>query len=283
MPNFKIVTDSTTELSAEEIDRYGITVIPLSSMIENVIYYDGITITKPEFLEKMMNTKELPKSSQPSMGTFLDKYNELTMDGSEVLSIHVTETLSGTVNSAHQAAKLAHGKVTAIDSQFCARAAAFQVLEAAKCSAEGLTVAEALPRIQAVKERTLLYICIVNLENMVKGGRIGKTMGRITTLLNIKANLKMIDGALTTDVKGRGTKSIVKRYEEIIAELKQKYSDVEAIGITHDGLSDYSNQIIGMLKNAFPNAQMHTPYASASVMTHAGPEAVSFQFLIKNN
>lgn len=52
MPNFKIVTDSTTELSAEEIDRYGITVIPLSSMIENVIYYDGITITKPEFLEK---------------------------------------------------------------------------------------------------------------------------------------------------------------------------------------------------------------------------------------
>jgi fatty acid-binding protein DegV len=93
----------------------------------------------------------------------------------------------------------------------------------------------------------------------------------------------MIDGALTTDVKGRGTKSIVKRYEEIIAELKQKYSDVEAIGITHDGLSDYSNQIIGMLKNAFPNAQMHTSYASASVMTHAGPEAVSFQFLIKNN
>ena len=86
------------------------------------------------------------------MGTFLDKYNELTMDGSEVLSIHVTETLSGTVNSAHQAAKLAHGKVTAIDSQFCARAAAFQVLEAAKCSAEGLTVAEALPRIQAVKD-----------------------------------------------------------------------------------------------------------------------------------
>ena len=121
-----------------------------------------------------------------------------------------------------------------------------------------MTVAEALPRIQAVKERTLLYICIVNLENMVKGGRIGKTMGRITTLLNIKANLKMIDGALTTDLKGRGTKSIVKRYEEIIAELKQKYSDVEEIGITHDGLSDYTNQIIGMMKNELPNDQMQT-------------------------
>ena len=75
MPNFKIVTDSTTELSAEEIDKYGITVIPLSSMIDNVLYYDGVTITKPEFLEKMMNSKELPKSSQPAMGTFLDKYN----------------------------------------------------------------------------------------------------------------------------------------------------------------------------------------------------------------
>ena len=92
----------------------------------------------------------------------------------------------------------------------------------------------------------------------------------------------MIDGALTTDIKGRGTKAIVKRYEEIIEELKQKYLDVEAIGITHDGLSEYSNQIIGMLKAAFPNAQMYTSYASASVMTHAGPEAVSLQFLIKN-
>ncbi len=82
MTKFKIVTDSTVELSNEEIKQYGITVVPLSSMIANILYYDGVTITKAEFLEKMKKSHELPKSSQPAMGTFLDTYNELTADGS---------------------------------------------------------------------------------------------------------------------------------------------------------------------------------------------------------
>ena len=281
MTKFKIVTDSTVELSNEEIKQYSITVVPLSSMIANILYYDGVTITKAEFLEKMKKSHELPKSSQPAMGTFLDTYNELTADGSAVLSIHVAETLSGTVNSAHQAANLTHGKVTVIDSEFCARAMAFQVLEAAKCAEAGLSIEETLQRLEEIKKRTLLYITVVDLENMIKGGRIGKTMGRVTSWLNIKANLQMINGVLTPDMKGRGTKSIVKRYEEIIAELKKNHVEMEAIGVTHAGLSDYSDQIIRMLQEAFPEAEFFISYASASVMTHAGPDAISVQFLTK--
>ncbi|CZQ84872.1 degv [Trichococcus palustris] len=281
MTKFKIVTDSTVELSNEEIKQYSITVVPLSSMIANILYYDGVTITKAEFLEKMKKSHELPKSSQPAMGTFLDTYNELTAEGSEVLSIHVAETLSGTVNSAHQAANLTHGKVTVIDSEFCARAMAFQVLEAAKCAEAGLSIKETLQRLEEIKKRTLLYITVVDLENMIKGGRIGKTMGRVTSWLNIKANLQMIDGVLTPDMRGRGTKSIVKRYEAIIAELKKNHVEMEAIGVTHTGLSDYSDQIIRMLQEAFPKAEFFISYASASVITHAGPNAISVQFLTK--
>jgi len=106
----KIVTDSTIELTAEEVARYGIQIIPLSSMIGDVVYHDDIEITNEEFLQKMKQSPELPKSSQPPVGKFLAAYNALTADGSEVLSIHVTETLSGTVHSAHQAATLADGK-----------------------------------------------------------------------------------------------------------------------------------------------------------------------------
>jgi len=281
MAKFKIVTDSTVELSSEEIKQYGITIVPLSSMIDTVVYYDGVTITKAEFLEKMKHTPELPKSSQPAVGTFLDTYTDLTANGDDVLSIHVTETLSGTVNTAHQAAKILKGKVTVIDSGFCARAMAFQVLEAAKCAEAGLTVQETLSRLEEVKKRTILYISIVTLENMVKGGRIGKTMGRVTGWLNVKVNLQMIDGVLTPDMKGRGTKAVIKRYKEIIAELQKNYAGIEAIGITHAGLSDYSNQIIQMLQDAFPEAELFTSYASASVMTHAGPDAISVQFLTK--
>lgn len=281
MTSFKIVTDSTVELSSQEIEKYGITIVPLSSIIDDVVYYDGVTISKPEFLEKMKNNPELPKSSQPAVGAFLDVFTQLTADGADVLSINVTNTLSGTVNSARQAADILGDKVTVIDSEFCARAMGFQVLEAAKCAEAGMTVTETLNYLEETKKRTLLYIAIVNLENMVKGGRIGKTMGLVTSFLNVKINLQMIKGALVSDKKGRGTKAIVNRYEAIIAEVKEKYSEVESIGVTHDGLTSYSNKIVQMLKDAFPDIELYISYASASVMTHAGPDAVCVQFLTK--
>lgn len=277
----KIVTDSTVELTDEEVARYGIQIIPLSSMIENVVYHDDIEITNEVFLQKMKQAAELPKSSQPPVGKFLTAYNALTADGSEVLSIHVTETLSGTVHSAHQAADLADGKVTVIDSQFCARGMAFQVLAAAEFANLASSMEEMLAHLENIKSRTILYISIANLENMIKGGRIGKTMGKLTSLMDIKATLQMTDGKLHSDSKGRGTKSIVKRYKEICKTLHDAPKKVSAIGFTHVGMSDYSTTILDMLKTTFPHIEPMVSYASPSVMTHAGPEAISVQFLLE--
>lgn len=277
----KIVTDSTVELTEEEVSRYGIQIIPLSSMIDNVIYHDDIEITNEEFLQTMKQSPELPKSSQPPVGKFLEAYNELTADGSEVLSIHVTETLSGTVHSAHQAAGLADGKVTVIDSQFCARGMAFQVLAAAEYAKMASSIEEMLAHLEDIKSRTVLYISIANLENMIKGGRIGKTMGKLTSMMDIKATLQMTDGKLHSDSKGRGTKSIVKRYKEISKALHDAPKKVIAIGFTHVGMSDYSTTILELLKSTFPHVEPMVSYASPSVMTHAGPEAISIQFLLE--
>lgn len=279
--NLKIVTDSTVELTEEEVSRYGITIIPLSSMIDNVVYHDEIEITNEEFLQKMKQSPELPKSSQPAVGKFLEAYNDLTADGSEVLSIHVTETISGTVHSAHQAAGLANGKVTVIDSEFCARGQAFQVLAAAEFASTASTMEELVTHLEDIKSRTTLYISIANLENMIKGGRIGKTMGKLTSLMDIKATLQMTDGKLHSDSKGRGTKSIIKRYKEICQTLHDAPKKVSAIGFTHIGMSDYSTTILTMLKTTFPHVEPMVSYASPSVMTHAGPDAISVQFLLE--
>ena len=281
MNKFKIVTDSSVHLTQEEIDKYNITIIPLSTMLNGHVYQDGSEIEKEDFLKKMRESQELPKTSQPSLGMIVDTYNALTQDGSEVLAIHVTHTLSGTVNGARQAAQLADGKITVIDSEFCARAMAFQVLEAAKCADKGLSIEETLPLLDSVRERTTLYISIVDLTNMIRGGRIGKTMGAISQALNIKANLQMVGGALQSDVKGRGTKAIVKRFEHILQDMKETGTELIEVGITHDGLSKYSEKIITMVHQAYPSAHYETAFASASVMSHAGPDAISFQFLRK--
>lgn len=281
MGTFKVLTDSTVHLTQEEIDTYGITIVPLSTILNGEVHEDGSDEGKALFLEKMKNSEELPKSSQPSIGRYMDLYNELTEDGNEVLAILVTHTLSGTVECARQAAELADGKITVIDSEFCARAMAFQVLEAARCAEEGLSVEETLTRIEATRSKTILYISIVDLTNMIKGGRIGKTLGAVSQLLNLKVNLSMINGALEADSKGRGRKSIIKRYEKIIQDMKQAKVEILEVGITHDGLSEYSEKIIQMLREALPHARFETAYASGSVMTHAGTDAVSFQFLTK--
>ena len=96
MREVKIVTDSTVDLSNEEIEKYGIRVVPLSISIEGETYLDRVDLTPEAFMKKMKESKELPKSSQPPAGEFAKLYDELGSDGSKVISIHMTGGMSGT-------------------------------------------------------------------------------------------------------------------------------------------------------------------------------------------
>ena len=109
MAKFKVVTDSSVHLTQAEIDQYGITILPLSTLLDGQVYQDGSEVEKNVFLDKMRESQELPKTSQPAIGFIVDTYNDLTEDGSDILSIHVTHTLSGTVNGAAQAAQISEG------------------------------------------------------------------------------------------------------------------------------------------------------------------------------
>ena len=147
MANVKIVTDSTADMSLEEFEKYNITMVPLSLLINGETYLDKIEIEQNEFLDKMRNAKELPKSSQPAVGTFVNVFDELGSDGSEIISIHISGGLSGTVGSAQSAASMTKSKVTVVDSKFTSVALSFQVIEAAKLAQEGKSVEEIVERL----------------------------------------------------------------------------------------------------------------------------------------
>ena len=134
MAKIKVVTDSSVQLTPEEIDKYDITVVPLTITIDGETYTDGVDISREEFVKKMDASKELPKTSQPSIGVFEKVFKDLTDDGSQVVGIFLARSLSGTIEAARQAADLI-GKskeVTLIDSDLTDRAEAYQVLAAAK-------------------------------------------------------------------------------------------------------------------------------------------------------
>ena len=140
MNKVKIVTDSTVDMTPEELKFYDITMVPLSIFIDGETFLDKVEIEQEEFLKRMNQSKELPKSSQPAVGTFVEVYDELGKDGSEIISIHMTGGMSGTVRSAESAASMSEAKVTVLDSKFISKAMSFQVVEAAKMAKEGKSV-----------------------------------------------------------------------------------------------------------------------------------------------
>lgn len=200
MTKIKIVTDSSVTIEPELVKQLDITVVPLSVMIDNVVYSDADLKEEGKFLQLMQVSKNLPKTSQPPVGVFAEVFEDLCKDGSQILAIHMSHALSGTVE-ARQGASLSTADVTVIDSSFTDQALKFQVVEVMKLAQEGKDMEEILTRIEEVKKHTELYIGVSTLENLVKGGRIGRVTGLLSSLLNIRVVMQMKDHELHQSLK----------------------------------------------------------------------------------
>ncbi|MGG4490973.1 DegV family protein [Metabacillus idriensis] len=277
MTKVKIVTDSTGDLSHEVINKYDIKVVPLTIVIDNESYLDRVDIEPEEFIKKMKDADELPKSSQPPAGKFAEVYDELGADGSSIISIHMTGGMSGTVRSAESAAGMTDGDVTVIDSMFISRALAFQVIEAAKMAQAGASKQEILDRIEHIRKHSQLFVTVDTLDNLVKGGRIGRGKAMIGSLLNIKPIASLADGVYTPVTKVRSHSQIVKFLARQFAE-DVKNKTVKAVGIAHaDSLALATN-----LKNALLEMNADYPidicYTTPVISTHTGPGAIGFMY-----
>ena len=232
MTKIKIVTDSSVTIEPEVAKELDITIVPLSVMVDGVVYSDA-DLEEGEFLRLMQSSRNLPKTSQPPVGVFADVFDRLAEDGAQIISIHMSHALSGTVEAARQGATLANADVTVVDSSFIDQAMKFQVTEAAKLAKEGADLEEIIAKIEEVKEKTELYIGLSTLENLVKGGRIGRVSGLISSLLNIRVIMQMKDHQLEPIVKGRGAKTFKKWLDDLTASLQNK--QVAEIGISYAG------------------------------------------------
>ena len=207
----------------EEIKKYDITIIPLSVMIDGAVYVERETITNEQFPEMMKNAKSLPKTSQPPIGKFVDAFDKLGEDGSEVLCVTMMESISGTVHAAEQAAGMTKTKVTVYDSQSTDQVMGFEILEAAQVIEAGGSVEDAIAKMKEVLSKSELYLAIDNLDNLVAGGRISKFAGAISNLLNIKVMLHVYDGQIHIESKGRGIKSMHKEWDKKLGNDGPEY------------------------------------------------------------
>ena len=281
MSRIIIVTDSTADLTEQEIQDFNIYVVPLNITIQEEHYLDGETITKEEFKNKMIASSELPMTAQPSIGRFVELYDELGKDGSEIISIHLMNSISGTVNAARQAADITESTVTVVDSDFTSRSMGIIVREAAKAAKEGKSAEEVLAIIESTRQRTKLYLTVLNLDNLIKGGRISRVMGAFSNLLNIKLFLEVINGKIEIVQKGRGLKSLQKKYDEVFEEMKACPNGIQEIGIMHAGLNEFNQSQIDTLRELFPDAKLTIVMTSPIIMSHTGVDAMAVTYLEK--
>ena len=277
------MTDSSVQLTKEEIEKYDITVVPLTITIDGKSYVDGVDITRSDFVKKMNEAENLPKTSQPPIGRFVETIKNLTADGSQVIGISLAKSLSGTIDAARQAVEIAEqsDNVTIIDSELTDRAEGFQVLAAAKDAQAGKTMDEIVAHVEKIRDNQKLKMMVVNLQNLIKGGRLGALSGRIATMLNIRIALQMPKGELNVFKKGRGKKFSRAFDKRVLDEIAENKDRIKEVGISYVDTPEPMHELAAKIKEINPEINVLVAETSPIIATHAGNGAYAILYYLE--
>ncbi len=264
----RIVTDSTADLPPEVAERLGITVVPLSVHFGEEELLDGVDLSSEQFFRRLPGEESTPTTSQPPVGAFRDVYRELTADGSEVISIHVSGKLSGTLASARQgAAEVGGSRVHVIDSATVTMALGMAVESAAEAASEGTPFEDVIAAVEGQLSRTHLFFVLDTLEYLRRGGRIGRGQELVGTLLKVKPILTIADGEVLALGRTRTKPKAITDLLNRVAAL----GAIERGGVVHATTPDDCDALAERLRALAPDVPVGTGMIGPVVGVHAGP------------
>lgn len=187
-----VVTDSTSYLPQEIVEKYDITIVPIEVVFNNKTYREDIDITTSEFYELLQKSPELPSTTQPAIGEMLKLYDDLAQKGYDaVISIHLASSISGFVNNLKSAASTVDNiNVVVYDSWITVRLMGYLVQEAAKMAQQNKPLDDIIARLNVLRNTMGESFVVNDLKNLVKGGRLSNASAVIGTMLNIKPMLE---------------------------------------------------------------------------------------------
>ena len=273
MSNIQIVTDSTAYIPKAYAQEHSIEIVPLSVNFSGETKDEGFPGEFEAFFQKLKTSSDFPTTSQPSIQAFSSVYEKAVKAGKEVITIVISEKLSGTFNSASVAAEMvAPERITVIDSETSASNLRLLVEKAHTWAQSGKSKTEIVEMLQQEKKRMGINITVDTLQYLKKGGRLSSTQAFIGSVLNIRPIIGLVEGKLVPIGKARGkSKAIEMMIANIPAEVKQ-------ISICHTINEEEANELKKIMEERFRNAWITVDELGPVIGAHLGPKAIGICF-----
>ncbi|MBQ9115762.1 MAG: DegV family protein [Clostridia bacterium] len=277
-----IASDSTTDLSTELIERYGIKIVPLTVSLGEKSYTDGVDIHPDMIYEHYEKTGELPKTSAPNVASFADFFDKYTAEGYEIVLFTISAEMSSTYNNARLAAEEYEG-VYVVDTRNLSTGGGLVLVTAGDMAASGCPASEIAEYCRELVNRVDASFVIDNLEFLYKGGRCSALAAFGANLLKLKPCIAVRGGKMGVTKKYRGRFEAV--LEKYVVEQIGDISDVETdhVFVTHAGCDPAINaRCLDIVKSLAPFKEVHFTRAGCTVSAHCGRNTLGVLFIRKS-
>jgi DegV family protein with EDD domain len=273
-----IVTDSTANMPENLLEEYGIQVIPLTVNWDGESLLDGVDIQQDVFYQRLQTAKEMPTTSQPSVGQFMEFFTKVAETADSIVGIFISEALSGTMDSARSAVKeMPELAIEVVDSRSASMGLALIVTEAARMAAAGKEYKEIAETARAIMPKVRLLFVVDTLEFLHKGGRIGGAQRLVGSVLSIKPILHLVDGKIESLASVRTKRKAINRLLEIVGDESGWRPEVH-YGVLDATAPETGDMVFEQIKQQGQPAELLRSGISPVIGTHIGPGAVGVAF-----
>lgn len=273
-----VVTDSAACVPAHLVEEYGIHVVPFELVWDGQSYRDGVDIAPAEVYRRLREGKSWPTTSQPSLGDFATLYTQLSQEVEGIVSIHIPDTLSGTLQAARLAAEQVNASVPIriVDAGTAAIAEGFVVLAAARAAAAGASLDEVVAAAESVIPRVGLFATLETLEHLQRGGRVGEAAALLGSRLHLHPILYLAEGR----VKMAGvTRSRRKALEEIVNLMAQRVGTHPlCVSVFHADAPEDVEYLRREINARFNCREFYITEFTPVMGAHTGPGTVGLAF-----
>jgi DegV family protein with EDD domain len=264
-----VVTDSTAYIPKELREKMNIHMIPLSVIFRNESLREEIDLTAGEFYEKVKDS-ELPTTSQPPIGQFVELFERLAKEYDAVISVHLSSGISGTFQGAVSAGSMVEGiQVYPFDSETACMVQGFYALEAAELAGQGKSADEIITRLNEMKESMRAYFIVDDLSHLQRGGRLSNAQAFIGSLLQVKPLLHFVDKKIEPYEKVRTKKRALNRVSDLLGEAAASGEKYRA-AIIHANREEEAKEWKAELEAKYPNVEFSISYFGPVIGTHLG-------------